>query len=146
MSAATKLAPPPLAAANARVISGARVVDCDWCSCPGVPYTRIVEGSAHASTDTAHFCDACARLLELTIQRRRRALRFGATVEAWTKGFFVRVLVGKDIARELPIAAVDISREDPFLVGRVWYRRSDLQPATDLPSETIRKVRRGTAR
>lgn len=145
MSAASKLPPIPMADANARVIVGARTVECDWCTCDAAPYTRIVENSAHASEDTIHLCDACARLLVLAVKRRRRALRLGRVIEPWTKGFYVRVLVGKDIARELAIRCVDISREDPFLVSGVWYRRADLQPATDAPPEALRRIRRGTA-
>ena len=144
-AAVKKLPPPPLAPANAHVIHGARVVECDWCTCDGVPYTRIVNGSAHASTDTIHLCDACASLLERAIKRRRRARRLGRVVEPWTKGFYVRVLCGRDIARELPIAEVDVSRDEPLRVGALWYKRSELQPVDEPPPPALRKLRRGTA-
>lgn len=139
---------PPLALERSpgRVLVGARVVACDWCSLDGVPYTRVVKGSEHASDDTIHLCDGCAGELELALERRRRMTRRPRTkpapAEAWTVGFVVRVLAGRDIARELPIDAIDHARFEPFKVGRWWYRRSSLQAASEVPPPALRGLRR----
>lgn len=146
MSAAPSLPPLALERTPGRVIVGARVVACDWCSLDGVPYTRMVKGSEHASDDTIHLCDGCAGELELALERRRRMTRRPrskpAPAPAWAVGFVVRVLVGRDIARELPIAAIDDARHEPIRVGRWWYRRSELQAATDVPPPALRGLRR----